>query len=132
MLEFFPAKLPVSRLQRDLTDSTVLRNIGVPFSHLMIALSSIKKGLGKIKLNPQAILDDLDRHPEVIAEAIQTILRREGLADAYDKLKEFSRTGESINLLHLQAFVRSLGLSGPLEQELLNLHPRQYLGDFLH
>lgn len=132
MLEFFPAKLPVSRLQRDLTDSTVLRNIGVPFSHLMIALSSIKKGLGKIKLNPQAILDDLDRHPEVIAEAIQTILRREGLADAYDKLKEFSRTGESLSLSHLQAFVRSLGLSGPVEQELLNLHPRQYLGDFLH
>ena len=132
MLEFFPVKLPISRLQRDLTDSTVLRNVGVPFSHLMIALVSIKKGLGKIKLNAQAIMDDLDRHPEVIAEAIQTILRREGLADAYDKLKDFSRTGESLSLQHLQAFVRSLQLNSELENELMALQPRQYLGDFLH
>jgi len=132
MLEFFPTKLPVSRLQRDLTDSTVLRNVGVPFSHIMISLSSIKKGLGKIKLNAQAIMEDLDRHPEVIAEAIQTILRREGLADAYDRLKEFSRTGESVGLEELQAFVRSLQLNSGLEKELLALDPRHYLGDFLH
>jgi adenylosuccinate lyase len=77
-------------------------------------------------------MDDLDRHPEVIAEAIQTILRREGLADAYDKLKDFSRTGESLSLQHLQAFVRSLQLNSELENELMALQPRQYLGDFLH
>lgn len=128
MLEFFPQKLPISRLQRDLTDSTVLRNLGMPFAHLLIAFSSLQKGLKKIKANEEKIGADLALHAEVLAEAVQTILRREGIYDGYERLKEFSRTGSGLDLDKLRRFIAECPLSQETKEWLLSLEPKDYTG----
>ncbi len=111
IFEHFSAKLPVSRLQRDLTDSTVLRNAGVPLAHTILAFKSLLKGLGKLILNKKAIEDDLENNPAVVAEAIQTILRREGYPNAFEVLKEFTRTNEQITTQTLAEFIDTLNIS---------------------
>ena len=112
LLEHLSAKLPVSRLQRDLTDSTVLRNIGVPFAHIILAIRSINKGLGKLVLNEKKIQDDLEANWAVVAEAIQTILRRENYPNPYEALKELTRGKTSIDKKAIQSFIRSLKING--------------------
>jgi adenylosuccinate lyase len=128
LLGLLSEKLPVSRLQRDLTDSTVLRNLGVPFGHIFIALESICLGLGKLQLNPEKIAADIQSNPAVLAEAIQTILRRENFEQPYESLKVLTRTSQKISLQALQDFVRSMGLSKALTEELLSLKPEDYTG----
>lgn len=128
MLEFFPQKLPISRLQRDLTDSTVLRNLGMPFAHLLIAFSSLQKGLNKIKANEEKIGADLALHAEVLAEAVQTILRREGIYDGYERLKAFSRTGSGLDLNKLRSFIAACPLTPETKEWLLALEPKDYTG----
>ncbi|MEY3343799.1 MAG: hypothetical protein RL090_1483 [Bacteroidota bacterium] len=127
---FLSEKLPVSRLQRDLTDSTVLRNVGVPFSHTLIALRSLSKGLSKVHVNEHAILSDLDSNWAVVAEAIQTILRREGYPKPYEALKELTRTGgDSINRESIHAFIQGLNVSAAVKTELLAITPSNYTGN---
>ncbi len=128
MFEFLSAKLPISRLQRDLTDSTVLRNVGVPVAHTLIGLKSLQKGLGKLLLNENALKADLQKNYAVVAEAIQTILRREGIPNPYEKLKELTRTNEEINAESIGRFVDSLEISDALKQELKSITPENYLG----
>ncbi|MCE2847828.1 MAG: adenylosuccinate lyase, partial [Chitinophagaceae bacterium] len=108
LFEHFSAKLPISRLQRDLTDSTVIRNIGIPLAHTMISLNSINKGLSKLVLNEEAIMADLDRNWAVVAEAIQTILRRENYPQPYEALKELTRGKSSIDKKTIHAFIATL------------------------
>ena len=108
--EHLSAKLPISRLQRDLTDSTVLRNVGVPIAHTMIALASLKKGLTKLLLNEEAIARDLEKNWAVVAEAIQTVLRREAYPNPYEALKELTRTNEGINANSIASFIESLNV----------------------
>ncbi|MDR0753826.1 MAG: adenylosuccinate lyase, partial [Prevotellaceae bacterium] len=122
------AKLPISRLQRDLTDSTVLRNIGVPIAHSFIAFKSILKGLNKIYLNQEAIHSDLDKNWIVVAEAIQTVLRREAYPNAYEKLKEFTRTNDIITEQHIKNFIDTLDISDTLKDELKKISPHNYTG----
>jgi adenylosuccinate lyase len=121
-------KLPVSRLQRDLTDSTVLRNIGVPMAHSIIALKSLQKGLGKLLLNEEKIKADLDANWAVVAEAIQTILRRENYPNPYEALKELTRTNTHINKESLHEFIHTLDVSDNTKKELLNITPFNYTG----
>jgi adenylosuccinate lyase len=121
-------KLPVSRLQRDLTDSTVLRNIGVPLAHTMIAFDSIKKGLDKLIVNKQQIQADLENNWVVIAEAIQTILRREGYPKPYEKLKELTRNNEKITAAAIHAFIETLEVSDSVKKELRAITPFNYTG----
>ena len=121
-------KLPVSRLQRDLTDSTVLRNIGVPAAHSVIALNSLKKGLGKLILNESAIRADLDRNWAVVAEAIQTILRRENYPNPYETLKALTRTGAGINHEVIADFIETLDVSESVKEELRAISPATYTG----
>lgn len=121
-------KLPISRLQRDLTDSTVLRNIGVPLAHTIIALKSSYKGLNKIQINTKSIENDLAENWAVVAEAIQTILRREGYANPYEKLKELTRTGEKINANIIAKFIESLDVSDNIKEELRQITPYNYAG----
>ena len=121
-------KLPISRLQRDLTDSTVLRNIGVPLSHTLIALKSLNKGMGKLILNNEAIYADLDKNWAVVAEAIQTILRREKVEGAYELLKDLTRTHNGINKLSISAFVEKLAVSDAIKMEISKITPFNYLG----
>ena len=121
-------KLPISRLQRDLTDSTVLRNIGVPLSHTLIALKSLNKGMGKLILNNEAIHADLDKNWAVIAEAIQTILRREKVEGAYELLKDLTRTHNGINEQSISAFVEKLAVSDAVRMEISKITPFNYLG----
>jgi adenylosuccinate lyase len=121
-------KLPVSRLQRDLTDSTVLRNVGVPLAHSLIAWNSILKGLDKLLLNEDAIRQDLDDNWAVVAEAIQTILRREAYPNPYEKLKELTRTNERINEQTIAAFISDLDVSDELKAELRAITPFNYTG----
>ncbi|MGL6267155.1 MAG: adenylosuccinate lyase, partial [Chitinophagaceae bacterium] len=128
ILEYLSAKLPVSRLQRDLTDSTVLRNIGVPFAHTILAFKSIDKGLGKLVLNEKAIRKDLDQNWAVVAEAIQTILRRENYPNPYEALKELTRGNAEINQESLQEFIQSLKISSALKKELKSITPFNYIG----
>lgn len=128
LLEFFAQKLPVSRLQRDLTDSTVLRNIGLPVAHTLIAFHSINKGLDKLMLNEAKIRKDLDDNYAVVAEAIQTILRREGYPNAYEKLKELTRVNGIINKQVMDEFICSLEVSEEVRQELLHISPHNYTG----
>ncbi len=128
IFEHLSAKLPISRLQRDLSDSTVLRNIGVPFAHLMIALYSIKKGLGKLLLNAPKLNADLEGNWVVVAEAIQTILRREGFPKPYEALKSLTRTNEAITQASIQNFIASLQIDDLLKQELLKISPHNYTG----
>lgn len=128
VFEHLSAKLPISRLQRDLTDSTVLRNIGVPFGHTLIGLQSTLKGLGKLVLNESKIAEDLENNWAVAAEAIQTILRREGYPNPYEALKGLTRTNEKINRQSIADFIRSLDVSEAIKQELLAISPSNYTG----
>jgi adenylosuccinate lyase len=128
ILEHLSAKLPVSRLQRDLTDSTVLRNIGVPFAHIILAMKSIEKGLGKLVLNEKKIQDDLEANWAVVAEAIQTILRRENYPNPYEALKELTRGKAAIDKKAIHSFIRSLKISADLKKELLAITPSNYTG----
>ena len=122
------AKLPISRLQRDLTDSTVLRNIGVPFGHTLIAIQSSLKGLGKLLLNENKIYQDLDNCWSVVAEAIQTILRREAYPHPYEALKALTRTNKAINEQAIKEFIETLNVSQELKQELRAITPHNYTG----
>jgi adenylosuccinate lyase len=128
LLEHLAAKLPVSRLQRDLTDSTVLRNLGVPYAHGLIALESILKGLDKLLLNESKLRADLEANWAVIAEAIQTILRREGFPNPYEALKDLTRGKTHIGEAELRSFVQNLDVSPPVKNELLALRPWTYTG----
>jgi len=127
LFEHLSAKLPISRLQRDLTDSTVLRNIGVPLAHTLISLKSIEKGLSKLLLNEAAIKADLDNNWAVVAEAIQTILRREGYPKPYEKLKELTR-GAQITEESIKAFIETLDVSEAVKAELRVISPYSYTG----
>ncbi len=128
LFEHLAAKLPISRLQRDLTDSTVLRNLGVPFGHVVIALKSLKKGIGKLELNESSIQKDLADNWAVVAEAIQTILRREGYPKPYEALKELTRKNEAITQSTIHAFIQTLAVSEEVKQELLQITPYNYTG----
>lgn len=128
MLEHLSAKLPVSRLQRDLTDSTVLRNIGVPVAHTIIAIKSIEKGLDKLVLNESALKADLDNNWAVVAEAIQTILRREKYPNPYEALKELTRGKDGITKQSLHKFISSLKVSAAIKAELKKITPHNYTG----
>ncbi len=128
MFSHLSSKLPISRLQRDLTDSTVLRNAGVPFAHTVIALKSLLKGLSKLVVNKEAIVKDLDDNWPVIAEAIQTILRRENYPNPYEKLKELTRTNEKIDREIMHRFINSLDVSHEIKSELLAITPFNYTG----
>ena len=128
ILTHLSLKLPVSRLQRDLTDSTVLRNVGVPLAHSVTALKSISKGLGKLVLNKKALENELDAHWSVIAEAIQTILRREGYPKPYEVLKVLTRTSDEITEQSIEQFIDSLQLSDSVKNELKAVSPHNYLG----
>ena len=126
--EFLSNKLPISRLQRDLTDSTVLRNIGMPFSHTLIATQSIMKGLDKLLLNEVAIYKDLDKNWAVVAEAIQTILRRESYPEPYESLKALTRTNEQITAKTVSEFIETLEVNETVKEELRRITPRNYTG----
>ena len=128
IFEHLAAKLPVSRLQRDLTDSTVLRNVGVPFGHTLIAIQSSLKGLRKLLLNEPAIYRDLDNCWSVVAEAIQTILRREAYPHPYEALKALTRTNQAITEQSIKEFIEALQVSEELKEELRNITPRNYTG----
>lgn len=127
LLEFFSRKLPVSRLQRDLSCSTVKRNFGVVFGHCLIGYCSLINGLGKISLNTKKITEDLNNHPEVLAEAIQTILRREGAEMPYEALKQLTQ-GKKVTMEAIQTFVRILNVDQSVKEELLKLTPENYIG----
>ena len=128
IFEHLSAKLPISRLQRDLTDSTVLRNIGVPFGHTIIAFESTLKGLNKLVLNEIKINDDLNKNWAVVAEAIQTILRREGYPNPYEALKDLTRTNLVINQESISNFIENLTISNEIKAELKQITPHNYLG----
>lgn len=128
ILEHLAHKLPVSRLQRDLTDSTVLRNVGVPFGHFMIATASTLKGLGKLILNADAIETDLQNTWAVVAEAMQTILRREGYPKPYETLKQLTRTNEKIDAQRIAQFVDSLEVNDQVKAQLKAITPHNYTG----
>jgi len=128
VLQFLAQKLPVSRLQRDLTDSTVLRNVGVPMGHAVIAVQSTLKGLRKLILNEQRLQADLDNTWAVVAEAIQTILRREGYPNPYEALKALTRTNERMTEQTIHDFVRSLQVSDDVKAELMAITPANYTG----
>lgn len=128
VFEHLASKLPVSRLQRDLTDSTVLRNIGVPLSHTVIAIKSIEKGLGKLLLNKKAIDKDLEDNWAVVAEAIQTVLRREGYPNPYEALKELTRTNSVISGNSIADFIDSLEVPEAVKAELKRISPTTYTG----
>ena len=128
ILEHLSSKLPISRLQRDLTDSTVLRNVGVPFSHMIIAFNSLKKGIGKLELNENIIASDLDDNWAVIAEGIQNILRRENYPNPYEALKMLTRTHDKITADSLREFINELDVSDELKAELSSLTPFTYTG----
>jgi adenylosuccinate lyase len=130
VFEYLSAKLPVSRLQRDLTDSTVLRNIGVPFAHSIIAIKSLMKGLDKTKVNVSAINNDLENNWAVVAEAIQTILRREGYPNPYEELKELTRKNTKVNGKDIAAFIKKLKVNASVKKELLAITPFNYTGIF--
>jgi adenylosuccinate lyase len=130
MFEHLSAKLPISRLQRDLTDSTVTRNTGVPLSYTLIACSSILNGLNKLILNNQKLEADLESNWAVVAEAIQTVLRRENYPNPYDALKTLTRTGKPIDKESLRAFIVQLEISDAVKQELLAFSPHNYTGHF--
>jgi len=128
LFEHLSAKLPISRLQRDLTDSTVLRNIGVPFGHTLIALEATLKGLNKLVLNEEKLASELENNWAVVAEAIQTILRREGYPNPYEALKDLTRTHGVINQAAIQEFIQTLAVSEEIKEELLAISPSNYVG----
>ena len=128
IFEHLSSKLPVSRMQRDLTDSTVLRNVGVPFGHTLIAFASTLKGLNKLLLNESKFQEELDNNWAVVAEAIQTILRREGYPNPYEALKGLTRTNESINQQSIANFIENLDISDDIKNELKEITPSNYTG----
>ena len=128
VLRHLSEKLPISRWQRDLTDSTVLRNMGVAMGYTLLGYESCLKGLHKLEANPQRVAEDLNASWEVLAEPIQTVMRRYGIANAYDKLKELTRGKDGINRASLQAFIRSLDIPEEEKQRLLKLSPDTYIG----
>jgi adenylosuccinate lyase len=128
LLEHLSAKLPVSRLQRDLTDSTVLRNVGVPFAHIVVAFRSIEKGLEKLVLNNEKLEHDLEENWAVVAEAIQTILRREAYQNPYEALKELTRGKQKIDKKAMHSFIESLDVSAAVKKELKAISPQNYTG----
>jgi adenylosuccinate lyase len=128
ILHHLSEKLPVSRLQRDLTDSTVTRNIGTPIAHVLVAIKSIQKGLGKLLLNEEKIAADLEANWAVVAEGIQTILRRENYPNPYEALKQLTRTNEKITESSIRAFIMNLEVSEDVKQELLAIRPENYTG----
>jgi adenylosuccinate lyase len=128
LLEHLSAKLPISRLQRDLTDSTVLRNIGVPMAHIIIAINSLQKGLHKLVLHEEKIQQDLEQNWAVVAEAIQTILRREQYPNPYEALKELTRGKQGITRESIQQFIRQLKVKASVKKELLAITPMNYTG----
>ena len=128
LFEFLAAKLPISRLQRDLTDSTVLRNLGVPLAHSVLALKSLQKGLRKLELNPAAIEQDLEDNWAVVAEGIQTVLRREGYPEPYEALKALTRTNEKITAKTMADFIQTLQVSEAIKAELTAITPFNYTG----
>ena len=125
---FLSSKLPISRLQRDLTDSTVLRNIGQPFAHTLIALASLNKGINKLLINEVTIAADLEKNWVVVSEAIQTILRREGYPNPYETLKELTRTNSAINAESIAIFIDTLNVSETIKSELKKITPSNYTG----
>lgn len=125
---FLSTKLPISRLQRDLTDSTVIRNEGMPLAYSLIALTSLSKGFDKIILNPEALKTDLEQNYEVVAEAIQTILRREGYPNPYEALKDLTRTGEAMTAERIIEFIDKLDVSDRVKQEMKEITPETYVG----
>jgi adenylosuccinate lyase len=128
IFEHLAAKLPVSRLQRDLTDSTVIRNLGVPLAHTLIAYRSVRRGLGRLLLNQDAIDKDLEANWAVVAEALQTILRREGYPEPFEALKAHTRTHGAIDAAAIAAFIESLDVSAAVKAELSAVTPRNYTG----
>ncbi len=128
LLEHLAAKLPLSRLQRDLTDSTVLRNVGVPFGHTVIAINSTLKGLNKLLLNKKALAADLERNWAVVAEGIQNILRREGYPKPYEALKALTRTNKAIDESAIAEFIDGLDVKDQIKTELLAIRPENYVG----
>ena len=128
IFEYLASKLPVSRLQRDLTDSTVLRNIGVPVAHTLIAFRSLEKGLSKLIINDQKIYDDLDNNWAVVAEAIQTVLRRENYPNPYEALKDLTRGSQQIDKKTIHNFIDKLKVADSLKKELKKITPHNYSG----
>ena len=128
LFEHLAAKLPISRLQRDLTDSTVLRNIGVPVAHVLIAYKSILKGLDKLILNEAVFVKDLENNWAVVAEAVQTILRREGYPKPYEALKDLTRTNTHITQESMHTFINGLNVSDAVKKELLQITPQNFVG----
>ena len=128
LLAFLSQKLPISRLQRDLTDSTVLRNVGVPMGHMVIALQSTLKGLSKLLLNQPAINKDLDNCWAICAEGIQTLLRREGYPNPYEALKSLTRTNTAITSESIANFIDSLEIADEVKEELRAITPHTYTG----
>jgi adenylosuccinate lyase len=128
LFEHLSAKLPISRLQRDLTDSTVLRNVGVPIAHMVIALRSLLKGLQKLELNREAINNDLEDNWAVVAEGIQTVLRREGFPKPYEALKALTRTNQKITAITIKEFINELKVTPEVKQELRKITPHSYTG----
>ena len=128
VFHFLSNKLPISRLQRDLTDSTVLRNIGVPFGHTIIALSSLNKGINKLLINKKNIIDDLEKNWAVVAEAIQTILRKEGYPQPYEELKKLTRKNTVINQKAISTFIEELNVNDELKIKLKKITPLNYTG----
>ncbi len=128
IFEHLAAKLPLSRLQRDLTDSTVLRNVGVPFGHTLIAFEATLKGLNKLLLNEAKFAEDLEKNWAVVAEAIQTILRREGYPNPYEALKGLTRTNEVMSKASIHEFIQTLQVSDAIKAELMQISPSNYLG----
>jgi adenylosuccinate lyase len=128
VLGFLAQKLPVSRLQRDLTDSTVLRNVGVPMGHAVIAVQSTLKGLRKLILNEEKLQEDLDNTWAVVAEAIQTILRREAYPNPYEALKALTRTNQKMTEETIHEFIQGLDVSNDIKEELMAITPSNYTG----
>jgi adenylosuccinate lyase len=127
LLGHFADKLPLSRMQRDLTDSTVLRNVGVAIGHAVLSFSSLLAGLGKVELDPVRVAADLERAWEVLGEAVQTVMRAHGIADAYERLKSFTR-GRAIDQRAMREFITSLELPSAEKERLLRLEPATYVG----
>jgi len=128
IFEHLSSKLPVSRLQRDLTDSTVLRNIGVPFAHTIIAFKSIEKGLDKLVVNDAKIYEDLENNWVVVAEAIQTVLRRENYPQPYEALKDLTRGNNKIDKKTIHQFVDGLKVKNEIKKEIKKITPHNYTG----
>jgi adenylosuccinate lyase len=127
LFEHFAAKLPISRWQRDLTDSTVLRALGVAFGHALVGLDALLRGLGKLTVNPDRVQGDLDAAWEVLAEAVQTVMRRHGLPNPYEQLKSLTR-GHGIDAASMRGFIQALDLPADAKQRLLQMTPASYTG----